>query len=334
MAAATIEMRAPTAHATRGRMAMAVLLAAAAGVAGVVAALGPGEVSPAQSASQYPVVAAAGDIACDPNYSAFNDGKGTSDECRQLYTSRLLRPSLAEVLPLGDNQYSDGRLWKYRRSYHRSWGQFRPISRPVPGNHEYVIPDAAGYFKYFNGDHKRGRAGTTGKGFYSFNVGTWHLIALNSNCGKVSCSFHSRQLDWLRADLAKHAASKCVLAFWHHPWFLSGHAMGYKPRTRPFLAALYAAHADVVLNGHFHVYERFAPQDPNGNHDPGRGIREFIAGTGGRSHERFGPTAKNSQVRDPGAFGVLKLTLKPARYRWRFVTEAGQVLDRGDDGCH
>ncbi len=289
---------------------------------------------PARSAGQDPVIAAAGDIACDPQARGFANGQGVSDECRQLGTSNLLRPALAAVLPLGDNQYTDGRLWKYRHSFHLSWGRFRAIERPVPGNHEYAIPKASGYFKYFNGAQKTGRAGTRGDGYYSYDIGSWHLIALNSNCGKVSCAHRSRQLDWLRQDLLAHATSQCVLAYWHHPWFLSGHPEGFKPRTRPFWATLYTAGADVVLNGHLHAYERFGPQDPDGHGNHANGIREFIVGTGGRSHERFGPPAANSRVRIADEFGVLKLTLLPGRYRWRFVTEDHRVLDRGFDSCH
>jgi hypothetical protein len=324
-------MRIRKAHARRGRLVVAALLACGATLAAV---LGSGAAGTARSADAFPVIAAAGDIACDPHDPQFNAGRGSTFACRELYTARLLHHSLAAVLPLGDDQYSDGRLWKFRASYHPSWGRMRAISRPVPGNHEYSIPRASGYFNYYNGPDRIGPAGRRGDGFYSYDVGTWHLIALNSNCGEVSCAPGSRQLNWLNQDLADHATSQCVLAYWHHPWFQSGRATTFKPRTRPFWVALYAAHADVILNGHLHVYERFTPQDPDGHRDFANGIREFIVGTGGRNHERFGTTARNSQVRDSRDYGVLKLVLKPDRYRWRFITEDHRTRDHGRGVCH
>jgi hemolysin type calcium-binding protein/calcineurin-like phosphoesterase family protein len=277
-----------------------------------------------------PVIAAAGDIACDPASALFNGGAGTRENCNQRATSDLLLDgTLAAVLPLGDIQYEDGAYEKFLASYDPTWGRVKAITRPVVGNHEYLTPAAAGYFRYFGA-----AAGDPATGWYSFDLGRWHLIALNSNCSKIGgCEAGSPQERWLRRDLARHR-NLCTLAYWHHPRFSSGQ---HQNRTDydAFWRALHAAGADLVLVGHDHDYERFAPQDPDMAPDPGFGIRQIVVGTGGRNHYRFIQTQPNSEVRDAMAYGVLRLTLRPAGYDWQFVPAAGSTFtDAGSGACH
>jgi hypothetical protein len=291
----------------------------------------------AAKAASDPVIAAAGDIACDPLDTGFNGGNGTATYCRQLYTSNLLvNAGLSAVLALGDNQYECGGYQAFLQSYDLSWGRVKSITHPVVGNHEYLSSggtnctngDAAGYFQYFGA-----AAGSPTQGYYSFNIGAWHLIALNSNCSNVGgCAATSPQGKWLVADLAAHP-NMCTLAFWHIPLFSSG---GFTAQnSQYFWQALYNAHADLILNGHAHVYERFAPQTPQGVADPAQGIREFIVGTGGANHTSINTVAANSEVRDSTSYGVLKLTLHAASYDWQFVPAAGgSFTDSGTTNCH
>jgi acid phosphatase type 7 len=217
-------------------------------------------------------------------------------------------------------------------SYGLTWGQFKSITFPVVGNHEYLTAAAAGYFQYFGS-----AAGKSNQGYYSFDIGAWHLIALNAECSNVGgCQVGSPQETWLKADLAAHS-NTCTLAYWHQPRFSSGKA-GNWTQYSTFWQDLYAANADVVLGGHDHDYERFAPQNPSHQADPAQGIREFVVGTGGADHGGAGgfPSIQpNSQVRDNTTFGVLKLTLHPTSYSWAFVPEAGQTFtDSGTTNCH
>jgi hypothetical protein len=296
-------------------------------------------VAPRVAAAADPVIAAAGDIACDPGNSSFNGGAGSSGSCRQLYTSNLLvNQGLSGVLLLGDNQYYCGGYAAFQGSYDLSWGRVKSITFPSVGNHEYLTSGgtgcdssntgAAGYFRYFGA-----AAGNSGQGYYSYDIGSWHLIALNSQCSQAGgCSAGSAQGKWLQADLASHAG-RCILAYWHIPLFSSGGRAS--ANSRPFWDALYGAGADVVLNGHDHIYERFAPQTPTGAVDSARGIREFIAGTGGANHTSLAAIAANSQLRNTDTFGVLKLTLHPGSYDWRFEPEAGKTFtDSGSQVCH
>jgi hypothetical protein len=277
-----------------------------------------------------PVLGAAGDIACDPADANFNGGQGTATACRMKATSDLmLSLGLTAALNLGDNQYENGALAKYQASYDLSWGRLNSIIRPVPGNHEYVTAGAAGYFSYFGAT-----AGDPAKGYYSYDLGGWHLIALNSNCAAVGgCIAGSAQAQWLAADLATHPG-RCTLAYWHHPRFSSG-PHGNDATTDAFWQALYVAGADVVLNGHDHVYERFAPQSPAAAADPVQGIRQFTVGTGGKNLTGFSTVRANSEVRDASAFGILEMTLHPNGYVWRFLSAPeGTVLDQGASLCH
>ncbi len=294
----------------------------------------------AVSTSSDPVVAAAGDIACDPGNSSFNGGLGTSQTCRQKYTSDLLvARGYDAVLLLGDNQYYCGGYQAFLQSYDQSWGRVKGITRPAVGNHEYLTSGgtdcnaanagAAGYYRYFGA-----AAGDPSKGYYSYDLGAWHLIVLNSNCGAAGgCGATSPQGQWLRADLAAHQ-SFCTLAYWHVPLFSSGGRADSTYKT--FWDALYAADADVVLAGHDHLYERFGPQRPDGTADQMRGIREFVVGTGGANHTSFTKTIfPNSEVRNDTTYGILELTLHPTSYTWRFVPEAGAAFTDGGTGqCH
>ncbi|MGZ8567413.1 MAG: metallophosphoesterase [Actinomycetota bacterium] len=273
--------------------------------------------------SDAPIVAAAGDIACPPG----DDPSG--DLCQQRATSDLLLQSDAwAVLTLGDNQYEDGELQGFQGTYAASWGRVKAITRPSPGNHDYHVSGAAGYYAYFGP-----LAGDPAKGYYSFDVGAWHLIALNSNCDEVGgCDDGSSQGEWLSADLAAHA-SACTLAYWHHPRFTSGDH-GNDDAYDAFWRILYDGGADIVLNGHDHDYERFAPQDPDQQADP-NGIRGFVVGTGGKSLRPFVSAQPNSQVRDPNTFGVLELTLRAQGYDWSFVPVDGSAFaDSGSGSCH
>jgi Calcineurin-like phosphoesterase len=284
-------------------------------VAGVVLAA----LSTAAPAAGAPLVAAAGDIACDPNHYAFNRGLGRGDRCRQLATSRLLGPA-DRVLALGDNQYENGRLSKFRASYDRSWGRFKAKTRPVLGNHEYGAEGGPrlspnGYFDYFGA-----LAGPRPAGYYSFDLGDWHLIALTSMCGRVGgCGRGSRQERWLRDDLAAHRDKRCVLAYWHHPRFSSGPSGSHRS-VRALWAALHEARADVVLVGHDHFYEQFAPQSATGVATRS-GPRQFMVGTGGRSLTSPRATVANSRKR-VRASGVLRLRLGATSYRWSLSEQA------------
>jgi hypothetical protein len=235
------------------------------------------------------------------------------------------------VLALGDLQYDSASLSNLKAAYDPSWGRVKSITRPALGNHE---GGGTGYYDYFNGPGvANGPAGERGKGYYSFDVGTWHLIALNSNCDTGGCEAGSAQEQWLRLDLASHPAA-CTLAYWHHPRFSSGH-----DRNNDFMQDiwrdLYEAGADLVLVGHSHDYERFAPQDANGRLDGATGIREFVVGTGGAFPTGISTVQPNSEVRQNTTFGVLRLTLRPTSYDWQFVPAAGgSFTDAGTQACH
>jgi hypothetical protein len=283
-----------------------------------------------------PVIAAAGDISCSPFNSNYNLGAGVPSACRQRSTSDLLvGAGLAAVLPLGDTQYDNGSLSEFQGAYDPTWGRVKSITKPAVGNHEYNVGGAAGYFDYFDGvGAVSGAAGDRGKGYYSFDVGAWHLVALNSECSQVGgCQTGSAQERWLKADLAAHPA-KCTLAYWHRPLFNSSFT-GSDTEVMPLWQDLYNAGAEVVLNGHAHDYERFAPQTPSGGLDAARGVRQFVVGTGGEDRHSIPSAVAHSEVHDTATFGILKLTLHPAGYDWRFVPAAGgSFVDAGTAVCH
>ena len=314
----------------------------AAAVVGFVPRVATQALDLSPSATSDPVVAAAGDIACDPRNSNFKAGLGSTSSCHQKAVSDLLvGTGLTAVLDLGDNQYYCGGYDAFLQSYDKSWGRVKDITKPAVGNHEYITASAsdrtgcdstnagaAGYYGYFGA-----AAGDPAKGYYSYDVGTWHAIVLNSSCSSAGgCGPTSPQGTWLRADLAAHQ-NFCTLAYWHIPLYSSGGRASSTYKT--FWDALYAADADLVLAGHDHIYERFAPQDPNGSKDLARGLREFVVGTGGANHTSLVGTKLNSEVRNTDTFGVLRLTLHPSGYDWRFVPEAGKTFtDSGTDSCH
>lgn len=241
-----------------------------------------------------------------------------------VMTASLLDSINGLVFTLGDNAYFQGTRQQYRDFYDSTWGRHKGRTFPVPGNHEYESPGAGPYFEYFG----ELAAGPTGQGFYSFEIGDWHAIALNSNIG-VGAS--SPQAAWLRNDLATNR-TRCTLAYWHHPLFTSG-PDGDMPSLREFWRILYDAGVEIVMNAHEHMYERFAPQDPDGRPDSARGIRQFIAGTGGAFLYQPVTLHPNSEVRI-SSFGVLKLTLSSDRYQWEFIPVAGGASDGGSGTCH
>jgi len=251
-----------------------------------------------------------------------------------LATARLIEKIPGTVFTLGDLVYDAATLHQFQDCYGRSWGRFKERTRPAVGNHEYRGRSATPYFQYW-----AGQGGPPGKGYYSYELGAWHVVVLNTNCdalGQDGCAAGSPEEVWLRQDLSEHATS-CIVAYGHHALFSSGifrsHAV--HPELKRLWEDLYAAHADLVLAGHEHSYERFAPQDPEGRADPQRGIREIVAGTGGRSHYPLGRPSPNSEMRNDDTFGVLKLTLSPQGYAWEFVPEEGKSFrDAGSGACH
>ncbi len=265
---------------------------------------------------------AAGDI---PNCSG---GKPDPDA---VATSDLLGPRSGIVAPLGDANNDHGELAGYVECYGPTWGRYKSRTRPAPGNHDYMTTGAANYFAYFGG-----AAGPRGKGYYSYTLGTWHVVVLNSNCTKVAggCGAGSTQERWLRADLAAHP-TVCTLAYWHHPLFSSSAIHGGTSSVRPLFQALYDYGAEIVLNGHNHQYERFAEQTATGVASSGRGVRQFEVGVGGKSHYPIGTRQRNSEVLNNDTFGVLRLTLGAGAYEWRFLPVAGKTFtDTGATQCH
>jgi hypothetical protein len=295
-------------------------------------ACGPGAAS---ASAADPIVVAAGNIACDATSPYFNAGAGTPTRCRQGATGKIVSTSGANaVLALGSNQYCCGSLPSYQASYDPTWGAAKAITHPVPGTRDYVTPQAAGYFDYFNGPGANlGAAGLRGLGYYSFDLGAWHVIALNTNCKVVSCAQGSDQERWLRADLAAHPTS-CTLAFGHAPRFSTGSPKG-SVSVKPLWQALWDGGAEIVVSAYARDYERFAPQAPSGRLDPTFGIRQFVAGTGGYGLGALAPLKGHSEVRQNTAFGVLELTLHPAGYDWQFIPEIGGAFaDSGSGSCH
>jgi hypothetical protein len=233
------------------------------------------------------------------------------------------------VLTLGDAVYPDGTASQFGDCYDPTWGRVLSRTRPTPGNHEYHTTDAKGYFGYF-GD----AAGDPAKGYYAYDLGTWRVYSLNSNCEEIGgCDAGSAEVKWLNADLAENPAA-CVLAYWHHPRYSSGEH-GSQPSVDGLWDALYAAGAEIVLSGHDHDYERFAPQSDKGEPDPDAGLVEFVVGTGGFSHYPFGRILATSQAHNNTAYGVLELTLSASSWSSRFIPIAGKsYTDAATGTCH
>jgi hypothetical protein len=247
-----------------------------------------------------PTIAAAGDISCQ------------NTACHDDETSELLaQDAPTKVLTLGDNQYEHGELVNFEKYYASDWGRVRAITMPTPGNHD---PPSSGYGPYFGKPPN-----------YSFDLGAWHLIALDSTGLAAATSF-------LDSDLAQYAGRRCILGYWHHPRFSSDVTHGNNAAIGPLWTRLAAAGADVILNGHAHTYERFAPQTPTAQASP-TGIRQFIVGTGGKGLHGFGTIRANSEVRLGGLHGVLRMTLHPTSYEWRFQGEDGKTYDSGSGTC-
>jgi hypothetical protein len=290
--------------------------------------------APPPAAETDPVLMAAGDIACDPSDSNFNAGNGTSNACAQLDTSRLLATATA-VQTIGDNQYAAGSLSNFLASYDLSWGVYQAKTHPAIGNHEGTSSDSGvGYCSYFGAAaHCNASGNQDGAGYYSYDLGSWHVIVLNSNCTVAGgCGTDSPQYNWLVSDLAASTAA-CTMAVWHQPRFSSGNH-GSDTSFTPFWQALIDANAEIVLNGHDHDYERFAPQDANGMASVS-GLTEFVVGTGGKNHYAFSTPIANSLVRNSDTYGVASFTLHPSGWDWAFVPEAGETFtDAGAGSCH
>ena len=264
-------------------------------------------------------IVAAGDIA--------QCGKGPAAASGAAQTAALVDAGVSLVLTLGDNAYDKGRAAEFANCFQPTWGAFKDRIRPSPGNHEYESSGADGYFTYFGA-----QAGPDRRGYYSFDYGSWHFISLNS---QIDVTAGSEQYLWLLADLAMSRNSLCTIAYWHYPAFNSGAEHGSIEAMKPFFDAAYTAGVDIVLSGHEHIYERFAPQRADGTADPARGVREFVVGTGGAGLYAIGRPLPNSEFRNNATWGVLRLTLEQGRYSWRFVpVGGGDAIDSGTGTCH
>ena len=277
-----------------------------------------GSVAPSESApvAADPVLVGAGDI-------------GTCASTNDDDTAALLDGIDGTVFTAGDNAYESGTIAEFRECYDPNWGRHRERTRPAPGNHDWVTAGLAGYREYF-GEAAQGGGGTS---WYSYDLGTWHVIVLDSMCEMVEgCDASSPQGRWLAADLAASRAT-CTLAIFHHPRFSSGQHGGLADMDA-FWRPLYGAGVDVIVNGHDHDYERFAPQDPDGQADEARGIRQFVVGTGGAALRNFAGISPNSEVRLSNGYGVLKLTLHDGSYDAEFIVAGNDFRDRGTETCH
>ncbi len=270
----------------------------------------PTRTATATPSASNPVLVGAGDIATS----------GSNDEA----TANLLDAIMGTVFTAGDNAYPDGTTSNFTTYYDPTWGRHKARTWPSPGNHDYHVSGAADYFTYF---------GSRAPGpYYAYTLGAWRIYSLDS---EIDVSATSPQITWLQADLASHPTA-CVLAYWHKPRWSSGTNHGSNTSMQALWNALYAANADVIVNGHEHNYERFAPQNPSGQLDTTRGIREFVVGTGGSSlYNDFSSPLPNSQVRNGTSYGVIKLTLHATSYNWQFIPVAGSTFtDSGSGTCH
>ena len=254
-------------------------------------------------------------------------GAGDISECsnnNDEATAKVLDGIAGTVFTAGDNVYTNGTPAEFMNCYEPTWGRHKARTRPSPGNHDYGTSGASGYYAYYGAN-----AGEAGKGYYSYDLGAWHIISLNSN---VAATETSAQVTWLKADLAATNKS-CVLAYWHHPRFSSGDH-GNNTKMSIVWDVLYQGNAEAVVVGHDHNYERFAPMTSSGVRDDARGLRSFVVGTGGTGHRAFRTIQPNSEFRDNVAFGVIKFELSEGAYRWSLVTTTGTALDSGSASCH
>jgi 3',5'-cyclic AMP phosphodiesterase CpdA len=274
------------------------------------ATLPPGQ-SEQPSDTERPVLLAAGDIA-----RCGNELRGA------MATGRLLDKLQGTILSLGDHAYTSGAASDFQNCYEPAWGRHKGRTRPTPGNHDYFTENGRHYFAYFGEN-----AGPERRGYYSFEVGGWHIVSLNSN---IDSTAQSQQVQWLRNDLKTHP-SVCTLAYWHIPVFSSGDH-GSNPKMRDVWEVLQQFGVDVALTGHDHDYERFAPLDARGRPDP-NGVRQFVVGTGGAGVYRFDRLLPQSEVRNNESYGILKLTLSATSYDWEFVPAVGAFKDSGTANC-
>jgi len=295
-----------------------VVLPAAALAAIAACGGGGGDGGGAPPETKFSVVAA-GDIAQCYGAPAAQSGAAR--------TAALIGSQDGLVLTMGDNAYEDGTPAEFANCFHPTWGAFKDRIRPAPGNHDYLTAGAAGYFGYFGA-----QAGPAGRGYYSFDYGGWHFISLDS---EIDVSAQSAQYRWLQSDLAQSSSTLCTIVYWHRPAFNSGAKYGSAMDMRPFFDLLYAGGAEMVLSGHDHIYERFAPQRADGTADAARGVRQFIVATGGHELNEIGAPLANSEVRYNASWGVLRLTLGQGTYSWQFVRVGdGAVIDAGSGTCH
>jgi hypothetical protein len=277
---------------------------------------------PAVSLDEVPAVSVtlvgAGDIATCSN---------NNDAATALLLDAIVGADGARgtIFTIGDNAYSSGTATEYRNCYAPTWGRHKANTRPIPGDRDYVTSGASGYFGYFGA-----AAGEVGKGYYSYDIGEWHVVMLNSS---ISTTATAAQVSWLKADLAANARA-CVIAIWHQAMFSSS-SSSVRTAVKPLWEVLYQAGADVIVNAQYRNYERFAPQTPVGAADAAYGIRQFVVGTGGSGSQSFGTIRANSEARNAGTYGVLKLTLGSENYGWEFVPVAGKTYtDQGTGACH
>ena len=286
-------------------------------------ALGAALAMPLAFAADVVTVYAAGDIAECPHGAPFSGAAATA----ALVAEALARDPQAAVLTLGDHVYPNGSAADFASCYAPTWGAFKSRTYPSPGNRDVARSAGGAYFTYFGA--------AAGRGYYSFDLGRWHLVSLDSNLAGAA---QAAQIDWLRADLAA-SATHCTLAYWHHPLYSSG-GHGDVGHMRDAWQVLVDAGVELVLSGHDHDYERFAPQDANGQHDAARGVRQFVVGTGGAFITLFRWPWPNSEVRDNTRTGVLKLVLRPDAYDWQFMEArsdgfpGARAPDQGSAACH
>ena len=261
-------------------------------------------------------------------------GAGDINSCNEKWdrkTARLVGKIGGTVFTLGDHAYPDGTSAQFRDCYDPTWGKFKKRTRPSVGDNDYTTSGAKPYFDYF-----RGRAGERRGGYYSYDRGSWHIVVLNSICEEVGgCGRNSPQGHWLRTDLAQNP-TKCTLAYFHDPLYASGREDD-RPKVKPFWTELYNHHADVILSGSAHRYERYARITPSGELSSARGIRQFIVGTGGApGGSQKGPGEPHRvQAKKLDAPGVLKLELGSGFYRWKFAPVEGKhYTDSGRARCH
>jgi len=285
--------------------------------------------------------AAAGDIACDPNNPDYNNGRGVDGHCHQAVTSDLIKKMKPDaVFALGDLQYQAGSLSNFQESYDPTWGRFKNITYPVPGNHEYGSPGAEGYFTYFGSRATPQEPDCTAKcrGYYSIDLGAWHVVALNANCRELphgdGCGRRSAQNRWLERDLKSVSkTTACTAVIMHEPRWSNSHWQA--PRLNALVTTMHRNGVDLLLSGDSHSYERFAPQTPSSTVDKTRGITQIVVGTGGAHFTGLSTPAPNSLVGKSQVFGVLQLTLRDGGYKWAYKADPSTPFnDSGSRACH